>query len=241
MKQNCTKNVKRIYFQEDMNNLLKFFFMVFAGVVIASCGGRKAAVPSNQEELDRELEYLYRDSTIYGICGEESSANTLHLITDNGENLMLNTLAATENHNVFGHFDDGDRMAVIANESRTEAEIIINLSMLMGDWVMPNPLDGTSYMGFSIKDGGIAESLNQSSIIYKTWQLQNGRLQIVSVREGGGDFEEEEVFQFLKLTGDSLILQGNDEIYEYSRPGMAEDYDEIEFDDEEDDFEDLVI
>lgn len=210
-------------------------------VLFASCGEKKAAVQSNQEELDEAMEYMYRDSTIYGTCTDGSSMNTLQMLTDNGDTLTLSTLAAQENNCMFGQFANGDRMAVVANDQHTQALIVINLNTLLGDWVMPNPLDGTSYMGFTIKDGGIAESINQTSIVYKTWRIHNGNLQIISVREGGGDFVEDETYKFLYLSADSMSLQGTEETFDYVRPVIEDNYDGVLLDDEDADFEDMVI
>lgn len=220
---------------------LMFSLAAVVVVVFVSCGEKKAAVQSNQEELDEALEYMYRDSTIYGTCTDGSTMNTLQMLTDNGDTLTLSTLAAQESNCMFGQFANGDRMAVVANEKHTQALIVINLNTLLGDWVMPNPLDGTSYMGFTIKDGGIAESINQTSIVYKTWRINNGNLQMVSVREGGGDFVEDETYKFLYLSADSMSLQGTEEVFDYVRPVVEENYDGVIIDEEDENFEDMVI
>ena len=87
----------------------------------------------------------------------------------------------------------------------------------MGNWLMPNPIDGSSEVGIRIKDGGIAESIEQSSIIYKTWKIIDGKLEITLVREGGGDEEETNWYTIDKLDADSLVYHVNDEVFEYSR------------------------
>ena len=87
----------------------------------------------------------------------------------------------------------------------------------MGNWLMPNPIDGSSEVGIRIKDGGIAESIEQSSIIYKTWKIVDGKLEITLVREGGGDEEETNWYTIDKLDADSLVYHVNDEVFEYSR------------------------
>jgi hypothetical protein len=135
---------------------------------------------------------------------------------------------------LFGGYSIGDHMAVLTDQSKQKAILIVNLTTLLGEWVMPNPMDGSSEMGLLIRDGGIAESINQSSIVYETWRLINGQLELMSVREGSADFEEVERYQLLYLTADSLAYGNEEETYEYSRPHPEEDYSHIgvELDDE---------
>jgi hypothetical protein len=224
-----------------MNKRILFYLVTVLTVFTVSCGEKKKAVGSNQAELDEAMEYLYRDSTIYGTCGDGSAMNSLQLITDNGDTLLLSTAMAQESNALFGKYEVGDRMAVIASGDRTQAQMVINLTTLLGDWVTPNPLDGSSFMGFTVKEGGILESINQTSVIYMTWQVQNGQLVLESVRDGGGDFEEQESFKFRYLSQDSLVIENSEEIFEYSRPGNVEDYSDVKLDDEGDEYDDLVI
>lgn len=181
------------------------------------------------------------DSTIYGLCGVATSMNTLQMITDNGDTLMLSTEIAQEDGRVFGGYKVGDRLAVLADLKVMRATMVINQSLLMGNWVMPNPMDGSSEMGISIKDGGIAESINQSSIVYKTWRLNNGVLEIVNVREDAGNFEEKETFELLYLSSDSLSYRDRETIYEYKHPSDVDPYAGFNVDLEEGSFDDFVM
>ena len=103
------------------------------------------------------------------------------------------------------------------DDAKTKAELIINENSLLGNWVMLNPLDGSSYVGIRIKDGGIAESIEQSTIIYKTWRIVDGKLEITLVREGGGDMEEINVYDITKLDSDSLIYEDSEDFFDYIR------------------------
>ena len=125
---------------------------------------------------------------------------------------------------VFGGMKVGDRMAVLPNDDKTSAQLVVNQASLLGDWVMPNPLDGSSEVGISIKEGGIAESIDQSSIIYKTWRLTRGKLEIVLIREGGSEEDETYLYDIVKLAPDSLIYKDAEETFEYSRQKPAEQY-----------------
>lgn len=197
--------------------------LVAAGILMmGSCGNKSEKVPfDNGDSLGIEV-----DSTLYGICGEATSMNMLQMITDTGDTLMLDISAAKENDQVFGGLQVGDRMAVLPNDNKTAANTVINQTTLLGNWVMPNPIDGSDEVGISIKEGGVAESIDQGSIIYRTWRLSKGRLEIVLVREGGNDVEELNVYDILKLTADSLVYKDAEETFEYERQKPKETYGE---------------
>ena len=192
-------------------------------VTMVSCGGGNAQQPVAETEDDSVAITIPRDQTLYGICGEGTAMNTLQLLRDNGDTLMLRLTNALEAGQVFGGLQVGDRMAVMTNADQTEATIVINQNTLLGDWVMPNPIDGSSEVGIRIKEGGIAESIDQSSIIYKTWKIYNGKLEILSQRDGGGDEEELNLYEIVMLGADSLVYRTigkpreEMETFEYSR------------------------
>lgn len=197
--------------------------LIAAGILtMGSCGNKSEKVPfDNGDSLGIEV-----DSTLYGICGEATSMNMLQMITDTGDTLMLDISAAKENDQVFGGLQVGDRMAVLPNDNKTVANTVINQTTLLGNWVMPNPIDGSDEVGISIKEGGVAESIDQGSIIYRTWRLSKGRLEIVLVREGSNDVEELNVYDILKLTADSLVYKDAEETFEYERQKPKETYGE---------------
>ena len=91
---------------------------------------------------------------------------------------------------------------------------------------MPNPIDGSDEVGISIKEGGVAESIDQGTIIYRTWRLVKGHLEIVLVRDGANDVEELNIYDILKLTADSLVYKDSEETFEYSRQKPKETYGE---------------
>ena len=123
-----------------------------------------------------------------------------------------------------GGVQAGDRMAVMVLPGKNEAMSVINLSTLLGRWVMPNPIDGSDEVGISIKEGGVAESIDQSAIIYKTWKIVNGKLEITSVRDGGGDEEEIALFDIVTLGADSLVYKNEEDTFEYTRERPKELY-----------------
>lgn len=201
------------------------FGMMVAGVMtLGSCGGGGNANQNVAEADSSDVKIAdLRDKTIYGLCGEASAMNTLELIVDSGDTLTLSLTNAQEAGQVFGGLQVSDRMAVLANADKTEATLVINLNTLLGDWVMPDPIDGSSDVGIRFKDGGIAESIDQSVIVYRTWKIVNGKLEITSIREGGAEEEETNLYDLLILGPDTLAyktigkLRDEEETFKYSR------------------------
>ncbi|MBQ9672568.1 MAG: hypothetical protein IJV34_06915 [Prevotella sp.] len=218
-----------------------FIFTAFMmALLLGACGGKKQAPAADSAYDDWEEQVIQnRDSTVYGLCMDGSAMHSLQLLSDTGDTLMLDVMQAQENGKVYGGYSVGDRMAVLLNSDRSQAIMVLNLNALMGDWVMQNPFDGSSETGISIRDGGFAESINPNSLMYQTWRLVNGMLELSGVREGSNDFEETELYQIQLLTSDSLVFSNAEEIFEYSHPGKAEDYSDIELEDEG--FNDMVF
>ena len=203
-----------------------FIGMMVAGIMmLGSCGGGSKPQQSMvYEEDSTDIEDVVpRDKTIYGLCGPATAMNTLEVLTDSGDTLHLSITTAQEAGQVFGGLQSGDRLAIMANADKTVATKVINLNTLLGDWVMPDPLDGSAEVGIRIKEGGIAESIEMPNIYYRTWKIFNGNLEIQAVREGGGDEEEINLYEILILGGDTLAyktigrLRDEEETFEYNR------------------------
>ena len=199
--------------------------LVAAFIGMGSCGAPRPqqVYADDTDSTDVEEDMVPRDHTIYGLCGNGSSMNTLEVLTDNGDTLLLSMAPALEANQVFGGLEVGDRVAVMANAKRTEATEIINLNSLLGDWVMPDPIDGSDEVGIRIKEGGVAESIEMTNIYYRTWKIYDGKLEILSVREGGGDAEETNLYEILILGSDTLAYKtvgksrDEEETFEYNR------------------------
>lgn len=183
-------------------------------MLLAGCGeSLNKKVPFEEVNIAE----VVRDTMLYGFCGEGSAMNTLQIITDANDTITLNVAAAKDKNMVFGGYAVGDEMAVAVDKDTTMATMVINKSALHGNWVQPNPIDGSSETGISILKGGTAESIDQSSIVYKSWRLFNGKLQVVATRNDGIDLEEVLEFTIKKVTPDSLIIADSEDTYEYSR------------------------
>lgn len=207
-----------------MNMMKKLSFLCVLSalmVLLGSCGNKSINVPFDNGDSAYSAK---ADPTLFGVCGVETSMNTLQLITDTGDTLQLDLTSARENGQVFGGLQVGDRMAVLANDDHTVATMVVNQVALLGNWVMPNPIDGSDEVGIVLKEGGIAESIEQNSVIYKTWKLTRGKLEIVLVREGGTEEEEVYLYDLIKLSPDSLIFKDADDTFEYTRQKPKETY-----------------
>ena len=185
-------------------------------MTIGSCGNK-----GNQQVVENDADTtvvvsINRDSTLYGICGGGTTGNSLQLITDIGDTLNMSIAEANDNGRCFGGIEVGDRLAVML-KNKSVARQVINQSALLGDWVMPNPMDGSSEMGIRIKEGGIAESIDQPSLTYRSWRLFNGKLELVAVREGGGDEVETMLYDIIAMGPDTLVFKDSEDTFEYSR------------------------
>lgn len=200
-----------------MKKLAYLALSAIAGMSFAACGNKQqqqTTVVSDTTIVDSSK---IKDVTVFGLCGENAAMNSLQLITDMGDTLNLNIEEARENNQVFGNYAPGDRLAILVSPDHKRVKIVINESVLMGTWMMPNPIDGSDEVGICIKDGGVAESVRQTSNNYKTWKIVDGKLELILVREGGGDQEETAWYTIDKLDADSLIFHDKDDLFEYGR------------------------
>ncbi len=212
----------------------KTILALMTAALMVCCGSGEKKVPFEEVNVD----YILKDSTIYGLCGQGSTTNSLQLITDGGDTIMVSVESARSQEKVFGDYSVGDEMAVITTQDAGKALMVINKSMLLGNWVMPNPIDGSSEIGISLNKGGTAESIDQSSIVYKSWRLFNGTLQVTATRDDGIDMEENLNFTIKELTANTLVLvDEEDDVFEYERQTIEEEEDlgiELDWGDEED-------
>lgn len=202
---------------------LVFLSVAMAAMMMLSCGGSRKRYQVEREEDTVDVYNLIGDHTLYGLCGGVPSESQMLLINDSGDTLLVDVTRARESHMIHGSVGVGDRLAMMTNKNHTIATEVINVNLLLGDWVMPDPLDGCDEIGIRIKEGGVAESIEMTNITYRTWRIFNGKLMITSIREGGGQVEETDYYDILKLTYDTLVyrsagkMQDEIETFEYTR------------------------
>lgn len=200
-----------------MKYLNCLFITVVFFIMLSGCGNKKGNGFENVDSVGVDSMQT-KDYTVYGICGEGTAMNTLQLITDNGDTVMISLVGANDNDMVFGGLSNNDKLAVLLGADKSSAKQVVNLTTLLGNWVEPNPIDGSNVQGISLKEGGIASSINMSTLMYKTWRMFNGKLLITSTNEGANDTEELDTFVIKSLGADSLLMtNANGDIHDYYR------------------------
>ena len=142
---------------------LVFLSVAIAAMMMSSCGGNSHQAEREEDTVD--VNDLIRDHTVYGLCGAIPSTTQLKVITDVGDTLTLDITPALENRKMLGSIRVGDRLGVMTNKNQTMATEVININLLLGDWVMPDPLDGSDEIGIRLKEGGVAESIEMTATI----------------------------------------------------------------------------
>jgi putative lipoprotein len=177
--------------------------LLIAAFLIAGCKDKnKNNVGDGIDSTDVEL--LVSDSTVYGVCGENTAMHSLELITDAGDTLRF-VLNEDENGdvNVLGGLLAGDRLAVVEGpevDGEKLAKKVINITTLLGKWTS---LD----KNFEIQDDGTVRSTVQAEKNpWTSWKIVNGRLVL-----------NRDTFDINNLGSDSLYLENKNGIFVYKR------------------------
>lgn len=177
--------------------------------VLAGCNLKNTPPVPYEEPVDPTVE---RDSTIYGFCGEGSTPNVLKLVDNATQDTMsFEVYEARRAGKLLGEYHVGDQLYVVPSADRRHALVVVNENLLVKDWVMPSPYDGSSPVGVSLKSGGEAQSIDQIDLVYTRWSILNGRLLLTETREDAGGLELTQKYDILKLTNDQLNLSNVDE------------------------------
>ena len=147
---------------------------------------------------------VFADTTIYGVCGEGTTMNTLELVLDSGDTLMFMIAEDADGRkNVQGGLLVGDKMAVISGgvvDGEAQALKVVNLTTLLGKWTS---LD----KNIEIQDGGVVKSNVQAETNpWTSWKILNGQLVL-----------NRDTFDISSLGKDSLYLENKNGIFTYKR------------------------
>ncbi len=118
-----------------------FFSIIFAAVLVMGCSS--GSNPSSQEiSAYSEEQPLPGDSTVYGLACEGCTDSLLVFLPfTGGDPDTIDILNARVQRRVFGRPDIGDMVAVVmSGHNKKEADIVINIDRLKGEWcymVMP--------------------------------------------------------------------------------------------------------
>lgn len=167
---------------------------------LSACIGNKNDKAPTHDRIDSVQ--TVNDSTIYGICGEESGMNSVQLITDQGDSLRF-LIHPDEPNVIKGGLMTGDRLAVVPGihlDGEPTARLVVNLTTLMGKWMSIDK-------NFEIEEGGIVVSSQPAEKHpWTSWQLFNGRLLL-----------NRDTFDIVELGADSLYIENPKGIYTYER------------------------
>ena len=112
-----------------MNRKLSTIFMVvFVALVFVACDGDKKK--NNKQQSLSTMEESKGDSTMYGVCGDNTGMHVLELITVQGDTLSY-VFDVEDGATVKGGILAGDRLAVVGYKNadgEKEATVVLNLT-----------------------------------------------------------------------------------------------------------------
>lgn len=183
----------------------KISYLALAGIVamaLAGCQGKKTAPPVITHDSLPEFSGA-ADSTVYGVCGEGTSMNSLQLITDDGDTLSVFLGDDEQTDKVQGGLLAGDRIAFIGYKDKQTgyvAQKVINVTSLLGKWTSIDK-------NFELMEGGqVKNNVQAETNPWTSWKLFNGRLLL-----------NKDTFDINKLGPDSLYLENREGIFVYTR------------------------
>lgn len=161
-----------------------------------------------------------QDDMTYGILLDAVGDDSLLVDVEDGDSLWIRL----KNEDSFvGEIVPGSRV-VFWKDSRLEkvASYMLNVSMLMGEWVEPSALAEGSFTGMQLNDGGMASSINSQTTDFESWRLVDRKLLLMSVPKGlESDEQMIDTFEIAYLTVDSLVLQSQSFKHYFCRQGQA--------------------
>lgn len=179
--------------------ILSFMATLMAVACFCSCkdNNPKVAMPEVVEDT-----VVAVDNSVYGICGDGTSMNSLQLVTAKGDTSVFMLDDGNHHADVQGGLNAGDSMAVVTAADGDGVALpskVVNISSLMGKW-------GTLERHFALKADGTVESNVKEPRPYTHWQLFNGRLVL-----------SQDTFAIAQLGPDSLYLRHGDDTIGYRR------------------------
>ena len=184
-----------------MKKLFYFGVILLSMMSIVACKHRQSV--SNVGMKDSMEDVGFADTTVYGVCGENTSMHNIELITDLGDTLEYTALDDGRDSTViFGGLLSGDRLAVIGHEVDGErfAQRVINLTTLLGKWVSID-------RNFEILEGGqIKNNVKAETNPWTVWKICNGKLLL-----------NKDTFMIDNLGADSLYIENKEGIFAFKR------------------------
>lgn len=169
---------------------------------ITGCNGKKKNDIQHPLADTTEIGSQVPDTTIYGVCGEETAMHTLELITLQGDTIYF-AMDIDEPATVHGGLLVGDKLAVISHKNEDKENVatsVINITTLLGKWTSIDK-------NFDIQeDGTVKSNISAESKAWTSWKLYNGQLLLNT-----------DTFDIHTLGADSLYLENKEGIFTYVR------------------------
>ena len=169
-------------------------------LLVVACHDKKKS--DNQQTL-AGMEESKGDTTVYGVCGDNTAMHTLELITAQGD--TLNYLFDMEDGvTVKGGLLAGDKLAVVGYKNadgENEATQVLNLTTLMGKW---RSIDKQFQL---MEDGTVLSAVKEETQPWTSWKVYNGQLLL-----------NKDTFTVNSLGADSLYLENKHGIFPFTRP-----------------------
>lgn len=88
---------------------------------------------------------------------------------------------------------------------------------VLGSWV--KPIEGISgFDGIELKEGGLASSINSSTLLYETWSQKDDEIVLSGKSVGNGQtIAFSERYKVHKCDADSLVLVGENIVLRFAR------------------------
>lgn len=89
---------------------------------------------------------------------------------------------------------------------------------IIGSWVEPVPGMESMMQGVTLKENGVASSINMATLRYARWERQGDRLILFGESIGNHQtFSFSDTLTITRLTNDSLVLQSAGAVWRYTR------------------------
>ena len=184
------------------------FFPLLGVTLMATlmlCAGCRLAPGNSAKEASTRVHQMPQDPLLYGVCLGISS-DSLLFFTDEGDTLWLPLAYDLE---LGGALTKGHRFALMLRPDDNKVVRAVNTSMLIGDWVEPDPVSEGNVKGFMLSSGGNATSINIEDMAFESWNIFEGRLLLHGAFVGSGNQTFTDTFTIVSLLADSLMIEGS--------------------------------
>ena len=190
--------------------------LLAALVGLGGCRNKSAQKPAAPAS---DTVSVAHNSTVFGVCGLASAMNTLQVIAAGGDTLNLSVYDANERRQVFGGYALGDRMAVLVNDKKTEATLVVNITTMAGRWVYDAGADSVGTVSF-LEDGNV-DGFSFNNEQFDKWNIVDGKLVLSSKHASAARRSVAGPFEFVRLDSDSLVLAGRNVFLKFKRKADA--------------------